>query len=52
MQSVTGPLEGKQMFLFEQRNAHIPLLIVSAKTLSRPTEAATESCSLTLSRHS
>ena len=33
-------------FLFEQKITHIPILIVSAKTFSRPTEAATENCSL------
>ena len=32
--------------LFKQRDTLIPILIVSARTFSRPTEAATEHCSL------
>ena len=33
-------------FLFKQRNTHIPILIFSAGTFLRPTEAATERCYL------
>ena len=33
-------------FLSKQRNTHIPGLIVSARTFSRPTKIATESCFL------